>query len=1109
MQFKRLKAFFKKPYMTLGIFGTLLVLPKQVFAVNAFIQLIGDTIWSFFMRPFVWLLELEFELLKYVARYNNFTHEGGVTLGWVALRDLSNMFFILVLLVIGFATILRISNYGYQQLLRRTIIIAILINFSKTIVGLFIDVAQVVMLTFVAAINEALTGGLVVAIGLPDIYTLNLNSNLAFEDYIVALVMGAILIAIFIVIIGVVLMMLVMRIVALWIAIILAPLAFFASIFPATKSFYDTWLKQLGTNLVTGPMLIFFLWLTLSIVGNGTAWKTFMPNEVQGSGPTEFLGTSNMVNYVVAIAMLLMGIRVAAKSGAAGANFAAKGDSMIKNKAGQLARRYPKAAASRIGGSIARRAVDEEGKPKDTLLGKFVKGSSKVPFYGGRIQRGFMKMQGRDAARIEAERAEDTKYINPRQRREFHRTQAALSDKPKEWRFGLGTLTEKVGLGDSKMLGKFGQKISSWGGGHDDNAVNMAKVMADRNDINSQEEATQVLDSLRRVDDEPRREKVLRQWANGFDSKEEAARLLNENSFASLMRDQKADAALDEDGNVTEGARHLIEAAFEDEDTVNYDIYKAILSKDKKGRVMWNKALEQVTGKNLDQLIVNEEDLSSDDEEKREAAKKNVVLETTKNESTGIEEVDFNEKSALQMKTDHAIVKATGGLMSYPQQAIASYNAMLKQMETLFRGNKIGFGEHAINNLKQRAVESDEHFAERKQKTKEEWDQATVDFESSGKTKDDVDKLYTTRRKLMGMYTNEEIDKEAPTLEKHIDETRQKWLNGDISEEEYRKQTEDERDKLRGMYASPLINVDGDKNDIDVATLVGSKLPTAPEHKKAEKAKVTEDEIDKLADRKMAAEGDLSKLSKADRTKLYDDKRKEAEKELTAKKDKEHKDQQSKYDSEYKVAMDEYNQNLAELPNKFREALKEIANDKDGKELKDIEVKIKEAKAKPQDDKTQKEIVNLLARQDTLSRVQDKKRRAALGLGVSTTRNHLNRAILKDATDGFDYARLQEMPIHEGPVKDLFQELARVATQDQQREMLNASNPNQIELFARTLVPTGQKMNKAIVDNLPVNLKNELFRLMHAIKYMREGLDETTARIKAENLPEKELSSVK
>jgi len=62
------------------------------------------------------------------------------------------MSFILILLIIAFATILRQESYS-KKLLPKLLIMAVLINFSRTIFGLLIDFSQVIMLTFVNAFS--------------------------------------------------------------------------------------------------------------------------------------------------------------------------------------------------------------------------------------------------------------------------------------------------------------------------------------------------------------------------------------------------------------------------------------------------------------------------------------------------------------------------------------------------------------------------------------------------------------------------------------------------------------------------------------------------------------------------------------------------------------------------------------------------------------------------------------------------------------------------------------------------------------------------------------------------------------------------------------------
>src|SRR3989339_1524430 len=520
MEFKKHKLISRFPYLA-TIFSLLMFLPNRVLAVDPFTRLIGDAIWSFFVYPMIWALQLELAILKLVARYNNFTNEGGVILGWIALRDLSNMFFILILLVIAFATILRISSYGYQQLLKRTLIIAILINFSKTIVGFVIDIAQIVMLTFISAVDDILTGGVVVAIGLQKFITINiLGDGMDHADYITSLVMGALLVAILLVVIGIMVMMLTMRIIALWVAIILAPLAFVASIFPATNSFYNTWIKQLGSNLVSGPMLAFFLWLTFSIVGNGEAYKSFMESgTTPGDGATEFLGTSNLVNYIVAISLLLTGIKIAASSGAAGASFAAKGMGLMQKTAGKLYRRYPKDLGMRVASGGAGRVVDKDGNLRTGF-----KTLGKIPFYGGRLQRRAINVKGRNAARIMEAKAEDEKYLLPQHKVVYEKT------------YGAGASSKfKVG---KIPLGKIYSKVGSWGGDKEREAMMYQNMLA-RGEINVGN-ADKATNALRDLGDEAGMQKIQSQYWT-FKDKAEAKRLIEKGGLGTVLDSVKTD----------------------------------------------------------------------------------------------------------------------------------------------------------------------------------------------------------------------------------------------------------------------------------------------------------------------------------------------------------------------------------------------------------------------------------------------------------------------------------------------------------------------------------------------------------------------------------------
>src|SRR3989344_9561108 len=67
-----------------------------------------------------------------------------VQTSWAIFRDFANMFFILILIIIAFATIFDWQNYNWKGLMAKFIIAALLINFSLAIGGFLIDRKSVV-----------------------------------------------------------------------------------------------------------------------------------------------------------------------------------------------------------------------------------------------------------------------------------------------------------------------------------------------------------------------------------------------------------------------------------------------------------------------------------------------------------------------------------------------------------------------------------------------------------------------------------------------------------------------------------------------------------------------------------------------------------------------------------------------------------------------------------------------------------------------------------------------------------------------------------------------------------------------------------------------------
>ncbi|MBU4511623.1 hypothetical protein KKD19_00010 [Patescibacteria group bacterium] len=286
-------------------------------------------------------------ILVWIAQYNDFIHSGAVTIGWVLVRDLCNMFFILILLVIAFATILRIENYNVKKLLPKLLIMAVLINFSKTICGLIIDFAQVIMLTFVNGFKDMGSANLTSMLGIKDILAINADA----PDVSLLSIVGSYFLALLYTIISVIVVLvivavLVMRIIMLWVYIVLSPLAFLLSAFPAGQKYASQWWSEFSKQVVVGPILAFFIWLSFVSIGTnnaGTILNTPKPGDTGNTtklssqpvaGLAEAGTPDNMIKFIISIGMLIGGLMVTQQLGGVVGSIAGKGMAAIQKGKG-------------------------------------------------------------------------------------------------------------------------------------------------------------------------------------------------------------------------------------------------------------------------------------------------------------------------------------------------------------------------------------------------------------------------------------------------------------------------------------------------------------------------------------------------------------------------------------------------------------------------------------------------------------------------------------------------------------------------------------------------------------------------------------------------------
>lgn len=356
-------------------------LPFQV--IGALITQLIDWVTAGIGWLFLKLLEV---LLIPILGYNGFSSSPIISLGWPLVRDVVNMFVVLVLLVIGIGTIVGWKNAHWDQQLPQLFIAIVAVNFSRTLCGLAIDLSQIIMFTFVNSIAQIAAGNFEQLLGFSALSTFAQSFSSSSSSVGVSLTVGALLanaylrLALHIAVFAVILLLtlaFIWRIVTLWVLVIISPLAFFMQgiqgIYKGASGIWGDWVSRFTAALTLGPMLAFFLWLSLAASSSGSIAQTEAFPEPDPSADSSvglvlqaFEG-STLASLLLGLVLLIVGMQQAAASASKLGGFAA---SLINEKMGRRVAKFGLRASDRIGTGLVRTPAVFVGKGVSTITGK-------------------------------------------------------------------------------------------------------------------------------------------------------------------------------------------------------------------------------------------------------------------------------------------------------------------------------------------------------------------------------------------------------------------------------------------------------------------------------------------------------------------------------------------------------------------------------------------------------------------------------------------------------------------------------------------------------------------------------------------------------------------
>ncbi|GEM_PF-6948474 len=358
-----------------------------------------------------------------------------IHIGWEITRDVANIFFIFILLIIAIATILRYEPYGAKQLLAKLIVVALLINFSLVISFVVVDASNILALAFISEIHpvsdhiaeilqlnkftqedttsketteptpeEQISIGYAAALqkhdrGFTDATTLTTmaygdttsapNAQIAelfFQITILILILSIIFVFVAMSV------MLLIRSVALIVLFVLAPLGFLAAILPSTRGMSNQWWQRLLYQSFFFPAMSFMIYLAITY---GVQMK-----DVFASGGSHVINTGILFNYFATVAILLGSLLVARQMGAYGAT-AAIGLGLA---AVRRARGYA--------GQVSRQTALRYGVgPAGAVAGFIPQQLGRIPYIGAPLRviaKPFARMQ-RAGAEVREKQYEDIK----------------------------------------------------------------------------------------------------------------------------------------------------------------------------------------------------------------------------------------------------------------------------------------------------------------------------------------------------------------------------------------------------------------------------------------------------------------------------------------------------------------------------------------------------------------------------------------------------------------------------------------------------------------------------------------------------------------------------
>lgn len=325
-----------------------LVLPRG-FADASLIGAIGNIPYIVIYAIF-WVLFIIAHLIAYIGAYildlvlnpaimNSIFASAAIHNGWSLFRNICNLLFLLLLLLVAFGTIVQSQKYNIKNSLPKLLLAIFLINFSNVIAGAIIDFGNILMYGILSwmcpseiACFSGYSNGLLKVVNQFSV-DYGLAKSVGWDLIDSKQAIGLAVATIYTFMLGFIFLalaaFLLVRVVGLALLLILAPFAYFGEVMPGMEKIASKWWNNIWSYSLFGPIFALMLYVSGEMASITIATPPFDSPAFADSG----LGSygrllATIIQNIIPLIFLLAIIPITKELGLAGT------DTILKNTTG-------------------------------------------------------------------------------------------------------------------------------------------------------------------------------------------------------------------------------------------------------------------------------------------------------------------------------------------------------------------------------------------------------------------------------------------------------------------------------------------------------------------------------------------------------------------------------------------------------------------------------------------------------------------------------------------------------------------------------------------------------------------------------------------------------